>query len=211
MGRGRPPRASEQNQRGSVSHIPHHKTGAREESLFASFMSFTGHRKPLSLCLPRPLNRITHKEPRLLRTTLGGTRSFQVPSDTEPIIVSSSLCPDKGRTERKKRKGVLVIIPSDVNTQCASGLGETHHSPQEYKYKFPVLKSISRGAWVAQPVKRLISAQVMISLLVSSSPASGAVLAAQSLEPASDSVSPSLSSPPLLMLSLSLSLSLSQK
>ena len=49
-----------------------------------------------------------------------------------------------------------------------------------------------RGAWVAQSVKRLTSAQVMISRSVSSSPASGSVLTAQSLEPVSDSVSPSL-------------------
>ena len=42
-------------------------------------------------------------------------------------------------------------------------------------------------------------AQVMISQVVSSSPLSGSVLTAQSLEPASDSVSPSLSMPlPLL-------------
>ena len=39
---------------------------------------------------------------------------------------------------------------------------------------------------------------------VSSSPTSGSVLTAQSLEPASDSVSPSLSVPPLLMLCLCL-------
>ena len=51
-----------------------------------------------------------------------------------------------------------------------------------------------------------MSAQVTISLSVSSSPASGSVLAAQSLEPASDSVSPSVSAPPLLVLCLSLSL-----
>ena len=49
------------------------------------------------------------------------------------------------------------------------------------------------------------SGQVMISRSVNSSPASGSVLTAQSLEPASDSVSPSLSAPPLLMLCLSLS------
>ena len=49
-----------------------------------------------------------------------------------------------------------------------------------------------RGAWVAQSVKRPTSAQVMISQLVSSSPTSGSVLTAQSLEPVSDSVSPSL-------------------
>ena len=48
------------------------------------------------------------------------------------------------------------------------------------------------GAWVAQSVKRPTSAQVMISQSVSSSPASGSVLTAQSLEPVSDSVSPSL-------------------
>ena len=50
----------------------------------------------------------------------------------------------------------------------------------------------SRGAGVAQSVKRLTLVQVMISWSVSSSPASGSVLTAQSLEPVSDSVSPSL-------------------
>ena len=56
------------------------------------------------------------------------------------------------------------------------------------------------GAWVAQWVKHPTSAQVMISQLVisqlvSSSPTSGSVLTARSLEPVSDSVSPSLSVP----------------
>ena len=60
------------------------------------------------------------------------------------------------------------------------------------------------GAWVAQSVKRLTSAQVMISQLVSLSHMSGSVLTAQSLEPASHSVSPSLSASPLLVLCLSL-------
>ena len=46
---------------------------------------------------------------------------------------------------------------------------------------------------VVQSVQRLTSAQVMISRPVSSSPVSGSVLTAQSLEPASDSVSLSLS------------------
>ena len=68
---------------------------------------------------------------------------------------------------------------------------------------------ISRGSWVAQSVKRPTSAQVMISPFVSLSPASGSVLTAQSLEPALNSVSPSLSALPLLSLSLSLSLFLS--
>ena len=58
--------------------------------------------------------------------------------------------------------------------------------------------------WLSQSVKRPPSAEVMISQFVGSSPASGSVLTAQSLDPASDSVSPSLSAPPLLALSLSL-------
>ena len=58
---------------------------------------------------------------------------------------------------------------------------------------------------MAQFVKSLTSAQVMISYFVSSSTTSGFVLIAQSLEPASDSVSPFLSAPTLLALSLSLS------
>ena len=57
---------------------------------------------------------------------------------------------------------------------------------------------------MAQSVKHLTSAQVMISRLVGSSPMSGSVLTAQSLEPASDSVSP-ISVPPRLVLSTSLS------
>ena len=59
------------------------------------------------------------------------------------------------------------------------------------------------GAWVAQSVKRPASAQVMISRFVSSGPALGSLLTAQSLEPASGSVSPSLCAPPLLTLCLS--------
>ena len=46
---------------------------------------------------------------------------------------------------------------------------------------------------MAQSVGRPASAQVMISQFVGLSPALGSVLTAQSLEPASDSVSPSLS------------------
>ena len=59
------------------------------------------------------------------------------------------------------------------------------------------------GAWVAQSVKRPISAQVMISWFVRSSPASGSVLIAQSLEFTSDSVSLSFSASPQLVLCLS--------
>ena len=68
-----------------------------------------------------------------------------------------------------------------------------------------------RGTWVAQWVRRLTLAPVMISWFISLSPTPGSVLTAQSLEPASDSVSPSLFAPPQLTLCLSLSLSLSRK
>ena len=71
-----------------------------------------------------------------------------------------------------------------------------------------ILKRVSRnrGAWVAQLVERPTSAQVMISQFVSSSPTSGSVLTAQGLEPASDSVSPSLYPSSARILSVSLSL-----
>ena len=58
------------------------------------------------------------------------------------------------------------------------------------------------GAWVAQWVKRLTSDQVMIAQFVGSSPSLGSVLTAQSQEPASDSVSPSLCPSPIHALSL---------
>ena len=61
------------------------------------------------------------------------------------------------------------------------------------------------GTWVAQLVERPTLAQVMISWFVGSSPTSGSVLTAQSLEPASDSVSSSLSASPPLALCLSFS------
>ena len=51
----------------------------------------------------------------------------------------------------------------------------------------------NRSTWVAQSVGHPTSAQVMISRLVGSIPTSGSVLTAQSLEPASDPVSPLLS------------------
>ena len=78
---------------------------------------------------------------------------------------------------------------------------------QKFNYLQPVPqfyleRSAQRGARVAHSVKRQTSAEV-VSRLVSWSPASGSVLMAQSLEPASDSVSPSLADPPLLAFCLS--------
>ena len=62
-----------------------------------------------------------------------------------------------------------------------------------------------RGAWVAQLAKRLISAQVMISQFVSSSPMVGSVLTALSLEPTLDAVSPSVCPSPARAVSLCVS------
>ena len=63
-----------------------------------------------------------------------------------------------------------------------------------------------RGAWVVQLVERPTSARVTIPRFVGSSPASGSVLTAQSLKPASDSVCVSLSLPLPCLYSVSLSL-----
>ena len=51
---------------------------------------------------------------------------------------------------------------------------------------------MSWSGWMAQVVKHLTLAQVMISWFMNWSPTLGSVLTAQSLEPSSDSVSPSL-------------------
>ena len=59
-----------------------------------------------------------------------------------------------------------------------------------------VRMTFPQGAWAAQSIKHLASVQVMVSRSVGSSPASGSVLAAQSLEPTLDPVSPFLSAPP---------------
>ena len=66
---------------------------------------------------------------------------------------------------------------------------------------------MDRGPWMARSAECLTLVQVMISQFVGSSPASSSELAVQSMEPASDSVPPSLSVPPPLVLFLSLSLS----
>ena len=64
----------------------------------------------------------------------------------------------------------------------------------------------SGGAWVAQSAEHQTSAQVMISWFLHLSPTLGSVLTAQRLQPASDSVSPSLS----LLIPCSHSVSLSK-
>ena len=81
-----------------------------------------------------------------------------------------------------------------------------HQWSMNFVYQVLVIQSYTRGSWVAQLVKHLTSAQVMISQFLSSSPVSGSVLTAQSLEPAWDSVSPPLSLPLPCLCSVSFSL-----
>ena len=90
--------------------------------------------------------------------------------------------------------------------ECVRDDGDCGPTSDSLGHKKPTLKNgKKRGAWVAQSVERPTSAQVMISRLVGSSPASGSVLTAQSLEPALDSVLPlSLSLPHSCSVSLSL-------
>ena len=103
-----------------------------------------------------------------------------------------SLAPFSSHTDPSMRDSSPKLVPS------AQGLPDPslHSSDSLENILGHVLKDlVVRGAWEAQSVKRPTSAQVMISRFVSSSPASGSVLTARSLEPASDSVSPSLSLP----------------
>ena len=90
---------------------------------------------------------------------------------------------------------------------CHHSLYQTYIQKQSETIIYP------KGApgWLSR-FRHHTSAQVMISQLVGSSPASGSVLTAQNLEPASDSVSPSpLPHSRSVSVSLSLSLSLKNK
>ena len=71
-----------------------------------------------------------------------------------------------------------------------------------YPFRNLLLNSPLQGAWVVQSVGHLTSAQVIISRFMGWSPVPGSVLTVQSLESASDSVSPSLPVPPLPALCL---------
>ena len=111
--------------------------------------------------------------------------------------------------ERRRRNGTRGVGIAQVSVLSTlfhgSGIAPSKYQETLAKIDKLILKLIRRGAWVAQSVERPASTQVMISQSVSSSPATGSVLIARSLESALDSVSPSLSNPPLLMLCLSLS------
>ena len=105
----------------------------------------------------------------------------------------------------------LLYLLLDV--LCLATCHKSHGATQKHTMGYMNEIWKSWGAWVAQSVKCLTLAQVMMSQFMGLSPTSGSVLTAQSLEPASDSVSPSLSlslslsAPPLLTLCLFFSVS----
>ena len=106
-----------------------------------------------------------------------------------------------------------IYLPTQVSSYMQQKLGGEglHREDILLKYRENIYQRLDdRGAWVAQSVRCPTSAQVMISWFWSSSPAPGSVLAAQSLEPAWDSVSPCLSLPLPDPCSFSVSVSLSK-
>ena len=92
----------------------------------------------------------------------------------------------------------MFPVPTLMELEGRDFENKMHHQPLQSTLEI-------RGAWVAPSVGRPTSAQVMISQFVGSSPVSGSGLTARSLEPASDSGSPSLSAPPPLVPYLCLS------
>ena len=96
----------------------------------------------------------------------------------------------------------LWLLSSYTRDRCHNN---KRHMQEETRVK--TIISQIRGPWVAQSVEHPTSAQVMVSRFVGLSLASGSLLTAQSLEPASDSVSLSPCPSPACALSLSFSLS----
>ena len=86
----------------------------------------------------------------------------------------------------------------------------TQHLLPHWRKSLSLIVAPYWGSWVAQSVELLTLAQVTILRFVSWSPASGSVLTAQSLEPASDSLCLSLPLPHSCARSLSLSPSVSK-
>ena len=135
------------------------------------------------------------------------------------VIVKFTKYTDKERimkVAREKKSLTYKGMKTDqvhsrpIHRNLAGKKREARYIPCAKSEKYAAKNSLSsksvvqnrrdRGTWVAQSVGHLTLAQVMISWFLSSSPKSGSVLTAQSLEPASDFVSLTLSAPPPLIL-----------
>ena len=153
------------------------------------------------------------------RTTVAAERAVAVPA---PAAAERTVWPTHGRVAEPRRRGdaapgaaprtpeqrksaseTAACGPANVMDLASSRSRQGHgcRGSPEWGSELQSSKTSELwGAWAAQSVRLPTSAQVVISRLVSSSPALGSVPTGQSLEPASDSASPSLSALPRLML-----------
>ena len=101
-----------------------------------------------------------------LRTSYPALSALRHPEKTQ----ERDLSPQGQHSERQTGVCLLSTLSSPISPTCQTALVPSLlqcHCPS------PIQKGLFWGAWVAQSVKRLTSAQVTISRLVSSSPASG--------------------------------------
>ena len=163
------------------------------------------------------------RKPEGLRRATPGKRELAVPPKGTPG--RSKPCERRGRAEARGWEPVSVRVCGKAGKCAKQSAGErgtnstslnlpeeaqaaARHplnggGPQVCEQRRPEGISLGaafkrsgfRGARGAQSVERPTWAQVVISQLVGSSPTSGSVPTARSLEPASDPVSPSLSLP----------------
>ena len=112
------------------------------------------------------------------------------------IKEASGRCVLRGGKETVLMKGRGHVNPE--RHCCDLSSSESHNCPH-FRFDVSFKHCLCRSTWVAQLVKHLTLAQVVISRFMSSSPASGLLLSVQSLL---GILSPSLSVPPQLMLSL---------
>ena len=99
------------------------------------------------------------------------------------------------------------LLSTELSLGSQIGSGSERVRVTDLVREFQDKTNLTRDAWVAQSVKRLTLAEVMISWFVGSSPMSGSVLTAWSLGPALDSVSPILCPSPTCTRARSRSLS----
>ena len=105
---------------------------------------------------------------------------MQQTSSTNLVVITN---PKVINMQKNKEKG----IPSTSSKKA--NLREKRATEERTREE---LLNLYTGDWVAEFVQCPTLAQIIISQFMSSSPMSGSVLTVQSLEPASDSVFPSL-------------------
>ena len=144
-------------------------------------------------------------------TVPGGSQGLLENTESRPLTLKKQgvQCQALRRTAAMRSRPLLGPCSISTNLSSQPTSSDTRETLNEGAALGSPLSMMmeepQRGSWEAQSIKRLSSAQVMISRFMGSSPTSGSVLRARSLEPASDSVSPSFSALPCLR-SVSLSL-----